>query len=170
MKILSSVSFHTGTRSCHITGTTSVDLDQCFIWAAVLSYNAQFHVINAAMQGFPFTAFDQQLYMTILDATAAQRYLPVDVSDVTLPQPWCHWLSLSPGGPAGEGFSMWRRLLKASRAGEPIQRHQQQHSFPQGSGPHLPPVLHQGREICIKYQSNSCTFPNCRWAHILQAL
>ena len=49
---------------CHI-----MDLDQHFNWAAVLSYDAQFHH-KCTMQGFPFSAFNQQLYMTMLDATA----------------------------------------------------------------------------------------------------
>ena len=40
-----------------------VDLDQHFKWAVVLSYDAQFHH-KCSMQGLPFSAFDQQLYMT----------------------------------------------------------------------------------------------------------
>ena len=49
----------------HIT-----DLDQCFHWAAVLSYDAQFHH-RCAIQGLPCSTFDQQLYIMTLDATAA---------------------------------------------------------------------------------------------------
>ena len=46
-----------------------VDLDQCFHWAAVLSYNMQFWH-RCAIQCLPFSAFNQQLYITTLNATA----------------------------------------------------------------------------------------------------
>ena len=51
---------------CHITY-----LDEHFIWAAELSYDAQFHH-KCTLQGLPFSAFGQQLYVTILDAMAAK--------------------------------------------------------------------------------------------------
>ena len=47
------------------------NLDQCFHWAAVLSYNAQFQH-KCMLHNLPFSAFDQQLYITILDATVAK--------------------------------------------------------------------------------------------------
>ena len=50
----------------HIT-----DLDQCFHWAAMLSYDVQFHH-KCAIQGLPFSAFDQQLYFMTFNATAAK--------------------------------------------------------------------------------------------------
>ena len=51
---------------CHM-----VDLDQHFNWAVVLSYDAQF-CHKCTMQGLPFSAFNQQLYVTMLHATAAK--------------------------------------------------------------------------------------------------
>ena len=51
---------------CHIA-----DLDQCFHWAVVLSYDTQFQH-RCTIQGLPFSTFDQQLYVTMLDAMAAQ--------------------------------------------------------------------------------------------------
>ena len=47
------------------------DLDQRFHWAAVLSYDAQF-CHKCALHNLPLSAFDQQLYVTILDATATK--------------------------------------------------------------------------------------------------
>ena len=47
------------------------DLDQHFHWAVMLSYDAQFHH-KCAVQGLPFSAFNQQLYVMTLDATAAK--------------------------------------------------------------------------------------------------
>ena len=48
-----------------------LDLDQHFHWAAVLSYDAQFQH-KCAVHGLPFSTFDQQLYVTPLDTTAAK--------------------------------------------------------------------------------------------------
>ena len=45
-------------------------LDQCFPWAAMLSYDVQF-CHRCAIQGLPFSNFYQQLYVMNLDATAA---------------------------------------------------------------------------------------------------
>ena len=50
----------------HIT-----DLDQHFHWAAVLSYDAQF-CHKCAVHSLPFCAFNQQLYIMTLNATAAK--------------------------------------------------------------------------------------------------
>ena len=47
------------------------DLDQHFHWAAMLSYDAQFHH-KCAIQGLPFSTFDQQLYIMTLDTTATK--------------------------------------------------------------------------------------------------
>ena len=47
------------------------DLDQHFHWATVLSYNAQFQH-RCAVHSLPFNMFDQQLYVTTLDAMAAK--------------------------------------------------------------------------------------------------
>ena len=77
------------------------DLDQRFHWAAILSYDAQFRH-KCAIHNLPLSTFDQQLYVTILDATATkaaarrcfrcQRY---DHEVIDCPFP--------PGGPTGEG-------------------------------------------------------------------
>ena len=90
---------------CHIT-----DLDEHFVWAAVLSYDAQFCTI----QGLPFSAFIQQLYVTILDATAAKasahrcfRCQHFDHGVVDFP---------FPRGPCWRRIQHQRRLLRASRA------------------------------------------------------
>ena len=45
------------------------NLDQCFHWAAVLSCDAQFQH-RYAVHGLPFSVFDQQPYVTTLDAMA----------------------------------------------------------------------------------------------------
>ena len=50
--------------------------------------------------------------------------------------------------------------------GQGMYRQQQQYSTTRGTGSQLPASYHQGREICIKYQSGSCSFPNCRRAHV----
>ena len=47
------------------------DLDKCFHWAAMLSYDAQFQH-KCMVQGLPFSTFHQQLYITTLNATAAK--------------------------------------------------------------------------------------------------
>ena len=47
------------------------NLNEHFHWAAVLSYDAQF-CHRCAVHSLPFSAFDQQLYITTLDATAAK--------------------------------------------------------------------------------------------------
>ena len=47
------------------------DLDQRFHWAAILSDDAQFQQ-KCALLNLLLSAFDQQLYITILDATATK--------------------------------------------------------------------------------------------------
>ena len=47
------------------------NLDQHFHWAAILSYDAQFRH-KCAIHNLSLSAFDQQLYVTILDATATK--------------------------------------------------------------------------------------------------
>ena len=77
------------------------DLDWHFHWAAVLSYDAQF-CHKCAIQGLPLSTFDQQLYITTLDATAAKmstcrcsrcQHFDHEVIDCPFP----------PGSPTGEG-------------------------------------------------------------------
>ena len=34
------------------------------------------------------------------------------------------------------------------------------------SGSCFSPIFHEGKEICIKFQSNQCFFPKYQWAHI----
>ena len=88
----------------------------------------------------------------------------IDVSSVstlttrlsTVPFPW---------GPCWRRIQHRRKLHKASWTGQ-INRGICSSILARGSSPQLPSVYHLGREICIKYQSNSCTFPNCRRAHI----
>ena len=77
-------------------------------------------------------------------------------------QPQGHQLSLSPG-------ALLEKEVTAKKTAQNQQGwgnfcHQQQHTSSRGTGSHLPAVYHQGREICIKFQSASCSFPNCRWA------
>ena len=139
------------------------DLDQCFHWAAVLSYDAQFWH-KCTLHGLPFSAFNQQLYVTILDAAVVKalacrcfccQHFDYEVID-------CPFL---PGGPTGEGGdgkedstepAGQENLLSAAAV--------LQHG--RGSSPQLPAIYHQDREICIKYQSGTCSFPNCRRAHM----
>ena len=143
---------------CHIA-----DLDQCFHWAAVLSYDAQFQH-RCAIQGLPFSAFDQQLYVTTLDAMATK----VSACRCFWCQHFDHKVVNCPF-PLGAPLEKDLALKKAAQGQLGLwnqQRHLQQHSLSRGSSPQLPPVLYQGREICIKYQSHSCTFPTCRKAHV----
>ena len=138
------------------------DLDQHFHWAAILSYNAQFWH-RCAVHGLPFSAFDQQLYITTLDATVAKMMAHrcfhcqhFDHKVINCPFPL--------GAPL-EKDSAGKKIAQ-SQQGWGTYRQQQQCSSSQGSSPQLPPVYHQGREICIKYQSGSCSFPNCRRVHV----
>ena len=162
MRILCSVFILTGTWSCRTTVDTISDLDQHFHWAAILSYNAQFRH-KCALHGWPLSTFDQQLYVTILDATVTkaaarrcfhcQRY---DHKVINCPFP--------PGAPV-EKEAMVKKAAQ-NQQGRGNFHQQQQHSSNRGAGSQIPAVYHQGREICIKYQLASCTFPNCRRAHI----
>ena len=138
------------------------DLDQHFHWAAILSYDAQFRH-KCALHNQPLSAFDQQLYVTILDATATkavarrcfccQRY---DHEVIDCPFP--------PGALLEKEATV--KKAAQSQQGWGNFHQQQQHPSNRGTGSQLPAVYHQGREICIKYQSVSCTFPNCRRAHV----
>ena len=47
------------------------NLDQQFHWVAILSYDAQFRH-KCALHNLPLSTFDQQLYVTILDATVTK--------------------------------------------------------------------------------------------------
>ena len=123
--------------------------------------DTQFHH-KCALQGLPFSVSNQQLYMTMLDAAATKvsacscfRCQHFDHEVINCPFPLEALL---------EKDLALKKATQSQQGWGTYQRHQQQCSIPQGSGPQLPPIYHQGREICIKYQSNSCTFPNCRWA------
>ena len=90
----------------HIT-----DLDQCFHWAVVLSYDAQFWH-TCAIQGLLFSTFDQQLYITMLDTMATKVSAcrcfwcqHFDHKVVNCPFPW---------RPCWRRIQHWRKLLKAS--------------------------------------------------------
>ena len=140
----------------------TVDLDQCFHWAAMLSYDAQFHH-KCAIQGLLFSAFDQQLYVTTLDATGAKvsacrcfrcQHFDHEVTDCPFPQ----------GAPLEKDLAM--KNATQGQQGWGMHRQQQQHSTAMGSSSQLPAIYHQGREICIKLQSGSCSFPSCRRAHM----
>ena len=139
------------------------DLVQHFHWASVLSYNAQFQH-RCAVHGLPFSTFDQQLYVTTLDAIAAKatarrcfcQQFDHEVIDCPFP----------PGALLEKDLAAKKTAQSQQGWGTYQQQQQQQHSSSQGSSPQLPAVYHQGREICIKYQSGSCSFPNCRRAHV----
>ena len=138
------------------------DLDQRFHWAAILSYDAQFRH-KCAIHNLPLSAFDQQLYVTILDATATKaaarrcfRCQQYDHEVIDCPFP--------PGAPLEKEATV--KKAAQSQQGRGNYRPQQQRPSSRGTGSQLPAVYHQGREICIKYQSASCTFPNCRRAHV----
>ena len=109
-----------------------MDVDQCFNWAAMLSYDAQFHH-KCTMQGLPFSAFDQQLYMTMLDTTATKvsahrcfRCQCFDHEVINCPFPL--------GGPL-EKDSVSKKAAQSQQGQGTHQRHQQQHSFPWGVRP-----------------------------------
>ena len=138
------------------------NLDRHFHWAAVLSYNAQFWH-RCTVHSLPFSTFDQQLYITTLDATAAKttacrcfhcQCYDHEVIDCPFP----------PGAPLEKDSVAKKTAQNQQGRGNYCQ--QQQHSSSRGSSPQLPAVHHQGREICIKFQSSSCSFPNCRRAHV----
>ena len=138
------------------------DLDQHFHWAAILSYDAQFQH-KCALHNQLLSAFDQQLYVTILDTTvtkaAAYRCFCCQQYDHKVID-----CSFPPGAPL-EKEAMVKKAAQ-SQQGWGNFRQQQQCPSNRGTGSQLPAVYHQGREICIKYQSASCTFPNCRRAHV----
>ena len=139
------------------------DLDQHFHRAAVLSYDAQFQH-RCTIQGLPFSAFDQQLYITMLDTMATKvsahrcfQCQHFDHEDVDCSFPPRAPLEKDPASKkAAQGQLGWEINRGTCSS---ITSHG-------ASSPQLPPVFHQGREICIKYQSNSCSFPNCRRAHV----
>ena len=142
------------------------DLNQCFHWAAILSYNAQF-LHKCLLHGLLLSAFDQQLYMAILNATAAKttahrcfccQHFDHEVIDCPFP----------PGGLLEKEVTM--KKTAQSQQGQGTYHHQQQHTHSRNSRPQLPVVYHQGREICIKYQSGSYGLPHCRRAPHMQAL
>ena len=139
----------------HIT-----DLEQCFNWAVVLSYDAQF-CHKCAMQGLPFSTFDQQLYVTMLDATVAK----VSAHRCFRCQHFDHEVNDCPS-PPGALLEKDLSSKKAAQSQQGWEHTRNTSSNAPSPGPQLPAVFHQGREICIKYQSNSCTFPNCRRAHV----
>ena len=138
------------------------DLDQCFHWAAILSYNAQFWH-KCMLHNLPFSTFDQQLYVTILDATVAKAmacrcFHCQCFNHKVIDYPF-------PPGALLEKEAMAKKTVQ-SQQGWGIFCHQQQHSSSKGSSPQLLAIYHQGREICMKYQSASCSLPNCRRAHV----
>ena len=116
MKILSSVSSPTGTRSCHVISATSQTLTNV---STGKQCSATMHdsIINVPCRGFPSVPLIKQLYMTMLDATAAKvsahrcfRYQCFDHEVIDCPFPL---------GACWRRIQHQRRLLKASRAGEP---------------------------------------------------
>ena len=142
---------------CHI-----LDLDQHFHWAAMLSYDAQFQH-KCAVQGLPFSAFDQQPYVTTFDTTAAKvmahRCFQCQCFDhkvINCPFPLGAPLEKDPA----------TKKFAQGQQGQGMYQHQQQRSSTRGTSSQLPAIYHQGREICIMYQSGSCSFPNCRRAHM----
>ena len=138
------------------------DLDQCFHWAAMLSYDAQFWH-KCMVQGLPFSTFDQQLYVTTLNATAAK----VTAHRCFQCQHFDHKVIECPF-PPGALLEKDLAVKKAAQGqqGWGMYQQQQQCSSTRGTGSQLPAIYHQGREIYIKYQSGSCSFPNCRRAHV----
>ena len=128
----------------------------------MLSYDAQFSH-KCAIQGLPFSIFDQQLYITGLDATAAKvsahicfqcQHFNHEVIDCPFP----------PRAPLEKDPAM--KKAAQGQQGQGMHRQQQQCSTTRGSGSQLPAVYHQGREICIKFLSASCNFPSCPPAHV----
>ena len=119
---------------------------------------------KCAVQGLPFSAFDQQLYIMTLNATATKvsacrcfqcQHFDHEVVDCPFP----------PGALLEKDLAM-KKAVQGQQGWGNLHRHQQQCAITRGSGPQLPCIYHQGREICIKFQSNSCSFPNCRRAHM----
>ena len=127
-----------------------------------MSYDAQFHH-KCAIQGLPFSTFNQQLYVTTLNATVAK----VSAHRCFQCQCFSHEVTDCPF-PLGALLEKDPAMKKVAQGqqGWGMHRQQQQHSTARGSGSQLPTVYHQGREICIKFRSGSCSFPNCRRAHM----
>ena len=142
---------------CHMA-----DLDQHFHWAAMLSYDTQF-CHRCAAQGLPFSTFDQQLYVMILNTTGPKvsacrcfkcQHFNHEVIDCPFPLE----------APLEKDLAM--KKAAQGQQGWGTHQQQQQCSIARGSGSQLPTVYHKGREISIKFQSGSCSFPNCRRAHM----
>ena len=138
------------------------NLDQHFHSAVILSYNAQFRH-KCTLHNRLLSTFDQQLYVTILDTTVTKAV----ACRCFCCQQYDHEVINCPF-PLGAPLEKEATVKKAvqSQQGRGNFRQQQQCSSNRGAGSQLPAVYHQGREICIKYQLASCTFPNCRRAHI----
>ena len=117
------------------------DLDQHFHWAAMLSYDAQFHH-KCAVQGLPFSAFDQQLYITTLNATAAKvtahrcfwcQHFNHEVIDCPFPL----------GAPLEKDLAM--KKAAEGQQGQGMYRQQQQHSSTRGTSSQLTCFLPPGQ-------------------------
>ena len=139
------------------------DLDQHFHWAAVLSYNVQYwHECD--VHHVPFSTFDQQLYITTLNAMAAK----VSAHRCFWCQHFHHEVANCPFPPGA--------LLEKDMPMKKAVQSQQGQEINTGTSSIVPPPgapalscplsTNQGREICIKLQSNSCSFPNCRRVHV----
>ena len=103
-----------------------VDFDQCFTWVAVLSYDAQF-CHRCTMQGLLFSTFDQQLYITTLDAMATKvsacrcfhcLHFNHEVIDCPFP----------PGALLKKDLAL-KKAAQGQQGWGNHQRHQQQHSL-----------------------------------------
>ena len=128
----------------HIT-----DLDQCFHWAGVLSYDAQFYH-KCAIQGLPFSAFYQQLYDMTLNATAAKvsawrcfQYQCFNHEVINCPFP--------PGAPLEKNLAT--KKVAQGQQGWGMHRQQQQHSIPGAPAPNcLLSTTRTGRSVLSSSQ------------------
>ena len=121
----------------------------------MLSYDAQF-CHKCAIQGLPFSTFDHQLYVMTLDVTAAK----VSAHRCFQCQHFNHEVINCPL-PLGAPLEKDQATKKAAQGqqGQGMHRQQQQCSTTRDSRSQLPTVYHQGREICIKFQSGPTASP-----------
>ena len=133
------------------------DLDQHFHWAAVLSYNVQF-CHKYIVQGLPFSAFNQQLYVMTLNATAAK----VSAHKCFWCQHFDHKVVDCPfplGVPLEKDPAM-KKAVQGQQGWGNLHRHQQQHPVTRGSGPNCVPSTTRAEKSVWSSSQSPAVSPN----------
>ena len=132
-------------------------LDKKYIWPAVMMYDIQFRM-KCATYNMPLNTTDVELSCTILDATAVKQVKRCfrcgspdhQAAECTFP------------APASLEKDPRQKKTAAVMAGRGSST-QAAGSSQQGR---VRAPLHDGKEICLKFNSGNCTFQQCRRAHV----